>query len=316
MKKGKEYKQINYEERVVIEKLLNAKKSKREIARVLNRASGSICYEIKENSVNGIYTADKAEFKAYQTRWRAKEQCLKVATDKELETTVREKLDLGYSPDQISGELKNQGIICSGKAIYKFVDSRCLENKLMFKGKTRKAKQKYEKGIVDKDKKYIELRPYITSIGHYEADFIVSKHNQYSFLVVVDKVSKYVFVKVIPDRKHDTITKAFLEIFKDKQVHSITLDNDISFSHWKQLERLLQTKIYFTHPYHSWEKGLVENTNRWIRLFAKKGTDLSLITSETLTSIHFFINKKPRKILGYKTAESVYLRGEGALVEG
>lgn len=306
MKKGKEYKQINYEERVVIERLLNARKSKREIARVLNRASGSICYEIKENSVNGIYTADKAEFKSYQARWRAKEQCLKVATNKDLETVVREKLELRYSPDQISGELRNQGVVCSEKAIYKFVESRCLENKLMFKGKKRKAKWKYEKGTVDKDKKYIELRPYITDIGHYEADFIVSKHNQSSFLVVVDKVSKYVFVKVIPNRKHITVTNAFLEIFKDKQVHSITLDNDISFSHWKQLEALLQTKIYFTHPYHSWEKGLVENTNRWIRLFAKKGSDLSLTTTTTLTEIDFFLNKKPREILGYKSAESVY----------
>jgi transposase, IS30 family len=306
MTKGAKYSQISYEERVVVEKLLKVDKSKREIARVLNRSSSSICNEIRVNSVKGIYEAKKADFKSYIARYRAKSQCLKLGTNSDLAKTVNDKLVLKYSPDQISGELRNEGIICSKKAIYKYVKSRCLESKLMFKGKKRKSKWKYVKGIVDKEKRYIELRPHIYMSGHYEADFIVSKHNTHSFLVVVDKVSKYSFVRLIKDRKHITVTNAFLDIFKDVRVESITLDNDISFAHWKYLESILNTKIYFTHPYHSWEKGLVENTNRWIRLFAPKRSDLSLVTVETLEEINSFLNRKPRKILGYRTAESVY----------
>ena len=99
-----------------------------------------------------------------------------------------------------------------------------------------------------------------------------------------------------------------LPIFKDTKVLSITTDNDISFSNWRYLEQVLSTKIYFTDPYSSWQKGLVENTNRWIRLFAPKRSDLSLVTEQTLVKIHNFLNKKPRKILGYKSAESVYFR--------
>jgi transposase, IS30 family len=312
-----DYKQLSYEDRVVIERLLKDGQSQREIGRILNKGSGSISYEVRKNSVSGIYTASKANKKAKRTRWRAKEQCLKVGLNMEIQTIVREKLELKWSPDTISGYLKKEKeIICSGKAIYKFVTSRCLEAKLVFKGKTRKAKWKYIKSTPDKTKKMIESRPEILTVGHYEADFIVSKHNNSSLLVVVDKVSKRGFIWLIPDRKHATVTKAFREIFAGKKVLSLTLDNDISFSHWRDLETILDTKIFFTHPYHSWEKGLVENTNRWIRLFAPKRSDLSLITKETLLEIHNYINEKPRRILGYFTAESVYLRGNSALSEG
>lgn len=306
MQTGAKYKQISKEERIVIQKLLEVGKSKREIARVLNRSSGSICNEVKVNSIKGIYTADKAEFKSYQARWRAKSQCLKLGNDPRLAKDIEEKLKLKYSPDQISGELRGKGLVCSKKAIYKYVKSRCLESKLMFKGRRRKPKWKYQKGVVDNDKKYIELRPEVKGLGHYEMDFVVSKHNNYSFLVVVDKATRYSIIRLIQDRRHITVTESLKEVFKDLKVISITTDNDISFSHWEYLENTLNTKIYFTHPYHSWEKGLVENTNRWIRLFAPKSSDLSLITTETLLEIHSFLNKKPRKILGYRTAESVY----------
>jgi transposase, IS30 family len=308
MQTGTKYKQISHEERIVIQRLLEAGKSKREISRVLNRSSGSICTEIKINSVSGMYTADKAEFKSYQTRWRAKSQCLKLGNDPKLAKDVEEKLTQKYSPDQISGKLKEEGLICSKKAIYKYVKSRCLESKLMFKGKRRKSKWEYRKGVLDLEKKRIELRPKIQGLGHYEMDFVVSKHNNYSFLVLVDKWSKFAMIRLIADRKHITVTGALQDMFRNTNlpILSITTDNDISFSHWKYLEKVLNTKIYFTHPYHSWEKGLVENTNRWIRLFAPKSSDLSLVTTKTLEDIHNFLNKKPRKILGYKTAESVY----------
>ena len=51
--------------------------------------------------------------------------------------------------------------------------------------------------------------------------------------------------------------------FCGEHVRSITTDNDIAFVCWKDIESLLHKHIYITHPYHSWEKGLVENTNRW-----------------------------------------------------
>ena len=133
------------------------------------------------------------------------------------------------------------------------------------------------------DKVRIRDRPKIDGIyGHYEMDFIVSSLSTYSLLVVVERKNKTVYVKRIPNRKHGTVLSALKDIFKYKLVLSITTDNDIAFSNWRQIERELNTKIYFCEPYHSWEKGLVENTNRWIRLFVPKRSDIAQVTEEKI----------------------------------
>jgi IS30 family transposase len=308
MKKGTKYKQIQYEERCVIEKMHIAKKSIREISRVLNRSVSSISYELKRNKVNNEYVSIKAKIKSYQTRYRAKEQCLKLGIDTHLAQRVEEKLSLKWSPNQISGYLKLQGIVCSDKAIYKYVRSRCLESKLMFKGKPRKVKWRYVKAKIDKEKRNIKDRILSNEVGHYEMDFIVSKHNSYSLLVLVEKRTKYSMFRLISNRKQITVLNALRDMLKDKKVLSITTDNDISFSNWRYLEKVFKTKIYFTDPYSSWQKGLVENTNRWIRLFLPKKTDFKLIKNFQLEEINIYLNKKPRKILGFFSAYELYFR--------
>ena len=97
-------------------------------------------------------------------------------------------------------------------------------------------------------------------------------------------------------------TKGHLRYLK-----SITTDNDIAFTCWNELETLLNTRIYFTRPYHSWEKGLVENTNRWIRCFVPKRRDISTVSEEELNEIHSFLNDRPRECIGFRTAMEYYL---------
>lgn len=307
MEKSNKYKQIQYEERIIIDKLLKVNKSLREIAKILNRSVSSISDEINRNKVNNIYDKDKAEFKSYQRRWRAKEQCLKLGINTDLAKIVEDKLELKWSPDSISGYLKKElNIFCSGKAIYKYIKSRCLESKLMFKGKPRKLKWKYIKAKVDKDKRNIKERLLTQEIGHYEMDFIVSKFNKYSLLVVTDIFSKYTEIRLLTDRKQITILNTLKDIFKNKKTLSITTDNDIAFSNWKLLEKVLNTKIYFTDPYSSWQKGLVENTNKWIRCFIPKKTDLFIVSNNILKEIHDYLNNRPRKIINYFTASELY----------
>lgn len=84
-------------------------------------------------------------------------------------------------------------------------------------------------------------------------------------------------------------------------------NNDIAFTYWRYFENLLGTPFYFTHPYHSWEKGLVENTNKWIRHFIPKKTDLQTVTQEKIHEVLVYLNDRPRAVLQYKTANEVYL---------
>ncbi len=301
------FKHLSYEERVVIEYMYNNKHSIRYIAKELNRSPNTISYELKNNKVNNVYIADKAKHKTYYRRYLCKRDCMKVAIDTYLHNFVDKHIRLKWSPERISGYLRyREKINCSSKAIYKYVKSRCLDRFLMHKGK--KQNKSYYKHInyLKGERKYIEERMLTKEKGHYELDFIVSSKSSHVLLVCVDMYTKHTKIISLPNRKHSTIVSAFYELFSNSLIKTITTDNDIAFSKWKQLESMFNTKIYFTHPYHSWEKGLVENTNRWIRIYVPKKTDISTVHKDQIDSALYYLNDIPRQILDYRTPSELY----------
>lgn len=317
--KKKTYKHIQFEERYFIEKMWAQNTAIREIASLLGRSPNTIAREIKRNSVKGNYDAKKAQAKVSQRRWRAKQQCLKVAMDGFLVRFVEEKLKKKWTPKQISGHLrKESGITCSAKAIYKFIESRDLEYRLFWRWNKKKGgpKRKTHK-VADDNRKYIEERTSSTNeVGHYEVDFIVSKHNPAVLLTATDSLTKHSLVAKLPNRKRHTISAAFSKMFSSIIIKSITTDNDIAFTHWCELESIIQAPIYFCHPYHSWEKGLIENTNRWIRCFVPKRRDIASVTQEELNEIHAFLNDRPRECIDFRIPSEYYYEITGVLLEG
>jgi transposase, IS30 family len=316
----KTYTHLKFEERFVIEKLWSGHQTIREIALFLGRSPNTISREIHKNQVQNVfYCAKKAHQKAYAKRWRSKRQCLKVAMNSFLTTFVFEKIEKQWSPNQISGYLKRElGIVCSDKAIYKFVESRGLEHYLFWKWNKKKGGRKRTKHAPTCDgRKYIDQRPvFQNELGHYEVDFIVSKESTWVFLVIVEILTKHVLVLKLTNRKRITIRDAFSLVFCGVTVKSITTDNDIAFTHWSELEEIIQAPIYFCHPYHSWEKGLVENTNRWIRCFVPKRRDIGTVTEVEMYEIHTFLNDRPREIIGFKSSREYYQEITGVLLEG
>lgn len=314
----KKYCHLSSEERFCIEVMYRVGTAVRSISEFLNRSPNTISREIQRNSVQGRYTADKAKHKAYAKRWRAKSQCLKVAMSSFLTVFAEEKLKLKWSPKQISGHLKREyRIICSPKAIYKFAERRGLDYLFFWSWNKKKGgrKRNHWKHIQD-GRIYLEKRPECAGVGHFEIDFIVSKHNTTVLLVVVDRFTKRTSILKLPNRKRSTIRAALSKLFRGVELKSITTDNDIAFTCWRELETLLNTQIYFTHPYHSWEKGLVENTNRWIRCFVPKRRDISSITQEELDDIHAFLNDRPREVIGFRSPSEYYSSLTTVLLEG
>jgi len=309
MKEKRKYTHLSNEERFVVEVMFRAGSVIRQMAKFLGRSPNTVAREIKKNTVKGEYTAEKAGLKAYQRRWRAKGQCLKVAMDAFLHGLVLEKLLIKWSPKQISGHLKRElGITCSAKAIYKFAESRDLEHLLFWGWNHHKGGPKRGRWKTAHDgRAYIEGRPDVTGPSHFEVDFIVSKNSAWVLLVVVDRLTKQTWVRRLPNRKRTTIRVAFSALFRGVTVESITTDNDVAFTCWRELEAMLHTRIYFTHPYHSWEKGLVENTNRWIRCFVPKRRDIESVTEEELDEIHAFLNDRPRECIGFRVPSEYYL---------
>lgn len=317
-KNKRKFKHLSYEERVTIEYLLNKKESIRYIANILNRPPSTISNEIKRNNVLGIYTAKKAKDKARVKRMYSKGRCLKVIVNKFIRETVDNGLKNKWSPNEISGYLKvNHNILCSSKAIYKYTKSYNLEHLLFWSWNNHKGGRKVNKiNKINDNRKYIEYRSNTITAHDWEMDFVVSRQSKYVLLVLVNKLTRYTIIEKLPNRKHSTIKRVLSILSRYYSMKTITTDNDVAFNNWKQLEDIIHCNIYFCHPYHSWEKGLVENTNRWIRAFIPKRKDISLVTNEDIKRIDAFINHKPRAINNFISPFMLQFNKEGVLFRG
>lgn len=316
-------KHLGKEERFCIEKMLKQGKSFGEISRTLGRGLSTISEEVNENGGRYKYKAEQANHRAYMKQYRKKRNCNKVAMDSHLSKFVEKKLSCGWSPETISDRLKIQSGVpyASRKSIRKFIERRSgLERYLFWERNHMKTGRKRSKNkyLNDPDRKWIDTRPYnaLYEYGHWEMDFIVSKHNSSVLLVLIERYSKKLLLRVLPNRNNDLVNQNIKELLSGYIVHTITTDNDIAFGKWKKLEELLQAEIYFCHPFHSWEKGLVENTNRWIRQFIKKKTNLQLVSIEELKAIEDWFNHTPRQCLEGRTAyEVMFEKVYGMMVE-
>lgn len=145
-------------------------------------------------------------------------------------------------------------------------------------------------------------------IGDVEGDFIVSGKNGRGYLLVlIDRKTRYVFIEQILEVTIDNVHERLLKIKKEfPEMKTLTLDNDILFRMHKTLEKLLEIPIYFCHPYHSWEKGSVENVNKYIRKFLPKGSDISKYDKEYIKAVQDKCNERYMKCLDYLSpAESL-----------
>ena len=317
----KQYGQIKKTERLEIGILLERGYSDQEIAEVLGRHRSTIYRERTRNAVNGEYVPTKADHKAYVKRKYAKYQAMRIVEDMKLREYIETKLlDEEWSPDQVAGRLAHEAGLrqVSTPTIYKYIRSpygRQLEYKLdLVKKKRQKSKQKWQRKVTAlEDRVFIDERPDAVTdrsqFGHWEADFIVSgkQYGNTSLLVLHERVSRYTLVAKIEARTVREVENVFIEALPFiGNFESLTLDNDIAFQKHVQLSQLIQAPIYFCQPYHSWEKGGVENVNKLIRRHVPKSCDIAAYSDREIWDIQHKINNKPRKILGYQTATEVF----------
>lgn len=290
----------------------------RAIARAVQRSPGTISEEIEAGSVRGIYRADRAEQKAKLRRKQAKQKCLKVAMDSELQKYVKRHLEEDQSPAGISGRIKHIDThipYASTKAIYAYIASvhgRPLEQHLYRKRVKRKGGRKRgTPSPADATKVSIEKRPKKTNdrseFGHFEGDFIESgKDGTGSLLVLVERQTRYLFIIYTEDKTTLTVNELIAGVLIDVPVRSITLDNDISFQKHEELSEMIEAIVYFTHPYTSSDKGTVENRNGRIREFVPKGCDISDIPETTLRKAQQHLRTRFMECLNFRTPEEAW----------
>jgi transposase, IS30 family len=317
----KKYTHIKKAERTEIAFLLKKGYGVRDIAEALTRSVGTISDEIHRNSVKGVYDPAKADHKAYVKRKYSKYQGMKIVRNRELWDYTEEKLQEDWSPEEIAGRIKHVDThitYASYQAIYKFVYSvygRRLEQYLRYKGKKRKPRGRV-KVMKLENRVFIDARPKIiekrTRFGDWEGDFIVSGKNGTGVLLVLhERKARYTIIRKIMFRSPALVNQYIQEMFGIVVCfNSLTLDNDIAFRKHEELSDLLGRVVYFCHPYHSWEKGAVENTNKLIRQYIPKGSDISRYTDKEVQKIEDKLNSRPRTCLRYQTPLEVMIKNK------
>lgn len=312
------YHQLSEGERYTIAFCSKRGVSKTEIASLIGRHPSTIYREIKRNVTHhdGWYRAFIAHEYAVARR-RRERRGSQYSEDEWAE--VIELLRRNYSPEQISGVLREQGLLCiSHETIYQYIlrDQRqggTLHKHLRIKiRRHRKRGAKHQKRAIIAGKRLISTRPKSverrTRIGHWEADTMVGTDRRHCIVTLVERKTGFAVIKKVHSRTIPEVNRAFLDaiITHRWRFRSITFDNGIEFQGWKELEAKFPIKCYFANPYHSWERGINENLNGLIRQYIPKGTCMKNISQNYCDWIAEELNSRPRKRHGYRTPKELF----------
>ena len=309
-------KRLDKFDRNEIHSLVRKKWTQQEIADRLGVTQGAISYELNQKTRhNRLYDAEYAEHKTYVRRRHKRVRGNTIAEHPELRKTTEEYLLDDQSPEMIGGRIRKyhpELPYVSGRTIRKYIGSpygRKIEahrNKLHRK---RRGKRKVKFEITDK--RMIDKRPlYIKDrkrIGDCEGDFIASgKTGEGLLFVCADRKSRAPFLEKIFPVSIKCVENAIGRIKKRfPELKTLTFDNDILFIHHKALERKFNLKIYFCHPYSPWEKPLVENRNKIIRLYIPKGSDISQYSRKYVQNLEDKLQRRIMECLDYKLPKEV-----------
>lgn len=318
----KKHRRLTLKERVIIQTLLEEKKTKAYIAKTLNRARSTISRE-----VNKLVSNPDDKYDADLSHWCAKDDYAnkrnldKISQHTLLRFFVYKGLLSNWTPEQISGRLKelypNDPIMSiSHEAIYRHIYTRPQASlnrkliKLLVRKKTRRRPSKKRRGTgskilnqvsIDNRPKHIELRQ---EIGHWEGDLVIGKNHKSAIGTIVERKTRAVLIIKLKSKKAEEIAKEFSKILNNLNPifkKTMTYDNGIEMARHEKITKNTSMKIFFAHPYSSWERGTNENTNGLIRRYLPKGTDFNEISEKQLLVIQEKLNNRPRKIIGYKT---------------
>lgn len=277
----------------------------------LHRSVSTISDEISRNKTRGIYNPKKAHHKAYVRRQRSKYQAKKIVENKELEKFILEHLYDGQSPGNIAGRIQKREKhlpYISKESIYRFIQSiygRKIESfrnrkKCRKRGRGKKVTQLEDRVFIAKRPQYINNR---TRVGDAEADFIVSgRSGKGILLTLADRKIRVSFIEQILDVSIKNVHRAFVRIKRRfPELKTFTTDNDLLLKYHKQLEKLLGINIFFCDPYSSWQKGTIENTNKYVRKEIPKGSDISKYSKRFIRRVEERLNRRFMEVTDHET---------------
>jgi IS30 family transposase len=311
---------LSLSEREEISRGLSVKRSFRAIARQLGRAPSTISREVMRNGGSAAYRAARADRAAWDRALRPK--TCKLACHPGLRRTVSAKLRRKWSPEQIAGWLKRafQGethnqvsheTICRSLYIQaRGVLKKALLDHLRARRTIRSSRHVSLKrsGLGQaKDAGSIRERPAAVEDraipGHWEGDLLAGSRNSF-IATLVERQSRYVMLVKVPNKNTASVVAALIEQSKklpQELCKSLTSDRGKELADHRRLTLATDIDVYFCDPRAPWQRGTNQNTNRLLRQYLPKGTDLSRHSQAELDAVARELNERPRKTLNYQS---------------
>ncbi len=314
------YEHLNLQERELLFILRTEGKSLRKIANILNRNASTLSRELKRNAPE-IYKGYYLPHRAQQRSESRNRFCRAHARLKEQKVwrLVRRKLQQGWSPEIISGWLKDKhpNLFTSHETIYQWIYRH---ERQWIKKLVRSHRRRYPRGHSHRHKKLhvpervsIKERPKSVlsrrNIGHWEADTMISRQSQQALQVLVERKSRYCALTKLNRKISRHMSVALnrrLSRYPLQTRRTITYDNGSENYEHMRTNRILGTRSYFCEPFHSYERGSVENTIGLVRRFFPKKTDFGKLSKNEIKKVERWLNHRPRKCLGFKTSADVF----------
>lgn len=314
------YSHFTTKERESLLVLVKTGKKNCEIARIMGRSPSTISRELRRNAeTRETYSAIEAEEKYRERR----KNCIRKQklTDQRYADKVSELLSCYWSPEQIANRLmlEDNEVRVSTCTIYRALEKGVLSPELRkvlrIKGKRRCGGHKkspcghldIEYTIHDRPKTVEDRK----QIGHWESDTVRGAKWSGCLATHTERKSRFLIMRKIPDRTAQAFTEATVTAFRlipaDK-LKSFTCDHGKEFSMHKELSERLGCRVYFADPHAPWQRGTNENCNGLIRQFFPKRTSFADVTQEDADRVALLLNRRPRKSLGWKAPEEIFLK--------
>ena len=311
-------------EREEISRGMATDSSIRQIAATLGRAPSTVSREIRRHGGAHTYRASEADAQAWE-RTRRPKPC-RLATYPTLQRIVASKLTLEWSPEQIAGWLKLEfpdqcTMRVSHETIYRslFIQARGVLKKelighLRSRRRMRRAQCASTAGqprgqIIDG----VSIRDRPADVedraipGHWEGDLITGSQHTY-MATLVERSSRFTMLVKVPGKDTTSVVTALSQHVRTLPAslrRSLTWDRGMELAQHKRLTVDTNVQVYFCDPQSPWQRGTNENTNRLLRQYFPKGTDLSRYSQADLNTIALRLNQRPWKTLGFQTPPAI-----------
>lgn len=319
-KKKRSNRNLTLDEREEISRGIAANETITGIALRLQRSPSTISREINRHGGSKDYRANIADQQAWKNAARPKLCYLDNNID--LKNIVIEKLQLKWSPEQISGWLKQTypdefTMHISHETIYKslFIQARgTLKKELTHHLRSRRLMRRPKNAKIDRSPRgqiidAVSIRERPAEIedraipGHWEGDLLSGSNNTH-IATLVERTTRFTLLIKLKGKDTVTVINALRRKIKTLPTflcNSLTWDRGMELAFHKKLSIDTNIKIYFCDPRSPWQRGTNENTNGLLRQYLPKKTDLSFYTQKDLNKIAFQLNGRPRKTLNFNS---------------